>query len=652
LQILFYYGNFDSSTIFSIKNNISEKNVDYFYTAVYSNDMSFMFNPFPYDDPEAVNRITADTTITADITAGLFSCAKRLAVEAENAAKNKGYVLIGVDGYISAPLREIAGAIASQCACAGLKAFLLEADIFKNEEILEKELLEYLPLDRETDPVLLYGKVYHGAYEGLSDPAKLEAIEKKFKAFIQKGDGILLVYGNGVLMERLRSLFDIKIFLDITPKRAVLNLKSGKYGNLGSSKRDTANLTLRRAYYVDFEAAGTLRGKVLREHLINYYIAADNLETMKMTTIETLHKLFSLMLTYPLRCRPVYLEGVWGGFYIKHLRHLPGAMKNCAWVFDLIPLEVSIVADMGELEMEFPFFTFVQVTAERLLGEKSVKKFGPYFPIRFNYDDTFHSSGNMSIQVHPGEEYVRQNNNEFGRQDESYYIVATAQDAKTYLGFQEKADVEEFITKTRQAERTGHGFNHDSYIYSKPSRPGDQFLIPAGTIHASGRNQLILEIGSLTIGSYTYKMYDYLRKDLEGRLRPIHTHHGDKVLKRDRREKWVTENLIQNRKLLRQEEGFAEYIVGEHDLLYFSLRNAVFAKRYEDETSDRFHVLVLVDGEKVLIRSKTDPSRFFKQNYLEMVIIPAGFGPYEVINEGVGLITLHKTLLKEGVENA
>jgi hypothetical protein len=145
-------------------------------------------------------------------------------------------------------------------------------------------------------------------------------------------------------------------------------------------------------------------------------------------------------------------------------------------------------------------------------------------------------------------------------------------------------------------------------------------------------------------------MYDYMRKDLEGNLRPIHSHHGDKVLRRDFREDWVSDNLIQKRRLIRQGTGFAEYIVGEHELLYFSLRNAVFAERYEDEAGDRFHVLVLVDGEKVLIRSKPDPSRCFRQNYLDMVIIPAGFGPYEVINEGVGVVTLHKTMLKEGFE--
>ena len=68
-------------------------------------------------------------------------------------------------------------------------------------------------------------------------------------------------------------------------------------------------------------------------------------------------------------------------------------------------------------------------------------------------------------------------------------------------------------------------------------------MIPAGTIHASGRNQVILEIGSLTIGSYTYKMYDYLRLDLDGHPRPIHTYHGSNVLARERQTTWINNNV-------------------------------------------------------------------------------------------------------------
>ena len=257
----------------------------------------------------------------------------------------------------------------------------------------------------------------------------------------------------------------------------------------------------------------------------------------------------------------------------------------------------------------------------------------------------------MSIQVHPDRKYVQENNDELGRQDESYYIVVAGQESKTYCGFKENADVEEFIFNAKRAETEKVGFNHDDYVNSFPSKPGMQFLLPAGTIHASGRNQVILEIGSLTIGSYTYKMYDYLRKDLDGNLRPIHTYHGERVLDRSRKASWVSENLVQAPRLVRETEDFKETIVGEHDLLYFSLRNVRFPKRYTDETTDRFHVLVLVEGERCIIRSLSNPEKYFVQDYLEMVIVPAGFGPYEVINMKEGVVTMHKTLLKEGYEN-
>ena len=483
------------------------------------------------------------------------------------------------------------------------------------------------------------------------DADRIHAAEKQICEFKNSGQGILIVFGNGALISHFRPLFDLKVYMDMTQKRTILNIRAGKCGNLGFKKRGTYNEMIRHSYYVDFEASFPIRGEVFREEIADYYLTGDRPDQIQMISVKHLKELFSLMVTYPLRCRPVYIEGVWGGYYVQHMRNLPAEMKNCAWVFDLIPMEVSIVADLAALQMEFPFYFFVQMIGPQLMGEKAAKKFHGYFPIRFNYDDTYHSSGNMSIQVHPGGEYVRQNNDELGRQDESYYIVVAGQEAKTYCGFTEDADIDQFIANAKRSEKEKIGFDHDAFVASYPSKPGMQFMIPAGTIHASGRNQVILEIGSLTIGSYTYKMYDYLRKDLDGNLRPIHTYHGERVLERSRRPSWVTSNLIQEPRVCRSGDGWQETIVGQHDLLYFSLRNVRFSSRYEDEASDRFHVLVLVEGESCMIRSLTCPEKFFIQDYLEMVIVPAYFGPYEVINRGEGIVTIHKTLLKEGFEN-
>lgn len=178
------------------------------------------------------------------------------------------------------------------------------------------------------------------------------------------------------------------------------------------------------------------------------------------------------------------------------------------------------------------------------------------------------------------------------------------------------------------------------------SVPGRQFLIPGGTIHASGRNQLILEIGSLTMGSYTFKLYDYLRKDLDGNPRPIHSYYGEQVLKGERTEKFVYEHLVKEPILLRTGDGFEEYIVGEDPLVYYSTRQLRFEKKAEDDTTGKFHVLALVDGEKVIVRSKKDPDLCYTMNFLDLVVVPADMGEYEIVNLSNQPVVVYKVLVR------
>ena len=614
--------------------------------------MSFMYNPYPYDDPNAVNPIQVDPIVRNTISTGTENAAKLLAEDAEKTIAASQCCVIAIDGYISSPTELLATQTARVLMMAGTHVQLADSrTLYKEESELKQQLLAYLPEDRVTDPPLLYGSLFEGGYESLMCGDKITALQEALATFRQSGSGVFILYGNGCLADAFASYADIRVYVDMTQKRTVLNIKAGHVGNLGYVNPRPFKPTLRQAYYVDFEIAAALRGKLIHDHSLTYYVAGDNDENMQIMPLATYRSICQTLVRYPFRCRPVYIEGIWGGFYVKHLRNLPDAMRNCAWVFDLIPMEVSIVADMDGLQLEMPYYGFVQTIGPELMGETCCKKFDGYFPIRFNYDDTFHASGNMSIQCHPGSAYVKKNNNELGRQDESYYIVTAGQGAKTYCGFQNDYNFDEFMTDVRRSETETTPIDHDKYVYSAPSVPGMQFMIPAGTIHASGRNQVILEIGSLTIGSYTYKMYDYLRKDLDGTPRPIHSYHGEKVLARDRKADWVNENLIQSPRLVREDGDGKEIIVGEHDLLYFTLRNLCFETRITDDTKDRFHVLVLVEGEQVLVRSLADPSRFFVQRYMDMVVVPASFGKYEIINQGVDSIVIHKTMLREGYEN-
>jgi len=206
------------------------------------------------------------------------------------------------------------------------------------------------------------------------------------------------------------------------------------------------------------------------------------------------------LVKYPFRCKPVYLEGIWGGEYIRKIRNIPmDISKNIAWIFEFIPMEVSIVVDVNAFNFELPFATFMSLQGEFIIGKKAYEWFDGYFPVRFNYDDTYHSDGNMSVQVHPEGDFTRKHYNEKGSQDEAYYVIATGHNAKTYVGFKNDADVGEFLDLAEKSQRYGTDVDYKKYINAEDSIPGKQFMLPAGTIHASGQNQLILELGSLTI---------------------------------------------------------------------------------------------------------------------------------------------------------
>jgi mannose-6-phosphate isomerase class I len=245
------------------------------------------------------------------------------------------------------------------------------------------------------------------------------------------------------------------------------------------------------------------------------------------------------------------------------------------------------------------------------------------------------------------------NHRELGRQDESYYVCVAGEGSRTYLGFKEADSCGKFLSAAERAQETGEKIDYQQYLNAVESKPGVQVMIPAGTIHASGQNQVILEIGSLTVGSYTYKLYDYQRLDPQtGLPRPIHLKMGRKVLRGERTTQWVKDNLVNHGGVIRKGTDFSETVVGEHDLLYFSLRTLKFEKEIQDDTRDLFHVLALTEGERVRIESLCDPARGFIFDYLEIVVVPADFGPYRIVNLGVGPVTVHKTLLKDGFQNA
>src|SRR5207247_10644338 len=113
---------------------------------------------------------------------------------------------------------------------------------------------------------------------------------------------------------------------------------------------------------------------------------------------------------------------------------------------------------------------------------------------------------------------------------------------------------------------------------------------PAGTVHNSGANNVVLEISS-TPYLYTFKIYDYLRRDLTGELRPIHIERAWDNIDFSRQTRWVRQNLMPSPRIIQQGEGWTEYLIGEHPRMFCAIHRAEVGAHLEGEpVEERRHV--------------------------------------------------------------
>ncbi len=609
--------------------------------------MSFMFKPLPWDDQNAVNHIQLSASVLNDLTYGTVKAAQRVAKEllADETFKAQGAVLC-VDGYASAHFDTFTTALLQTLHQNKVKTCHKKMeDVYKPTAKIDKMVEPNLPLNYDVDPVLLFGRLFKGGYADFFNTEKWQALQEAAKQ-IKSGELLLLSgYGASAALPEGR-----QIFIDVTPKTCAIRARSGGLINIGDTEPRPFAEMMRRNYYVDFEMIVRQRKFLLQNEKLTYYICGDHDDDFVLMQGATEREILRTLAQYPLRTKPVYLEGIWGGELIRKARHLPMESKNVAWIFDMIPMEVSVVVECNGKTAEFPFSTFLAQCPVELMGKECAEEFGGYFPIRFNYDDTWHSNGNMSVQCHPDAQLCTKEYGELGSQDEAYYVIDAGHGAKTFIGFNDGANVEEFIAEAKRSEKEGCMIDYQKYVNHVTSYPGRQVMIPGGTIHASGRNQLILELGSLTIGSYTYKMYDYNRRDAEGNLRPIHSTMGERALHRERNSTWVNQNVAIEPIPESKGEGWEQHILGKTDLMYYMTRRLDMEPGVTAEFKNNFGsftVLTLVDGEEVMVRSKSHPEFSYHQKFLDIVLVPADIEDYEIINIGYQPAVVHKTMLRE-----
>lgn len=173
-------------------------------------------------------------------------------------------------------------------------------------------------------------------------------------------------------------------------------------------------------------------------------------------------------------------------------------------------------------------------------------------------------------------------------QDESYYILDCDEDAVVYLGLKEGVCREKMLEALREAQEGGKPFDAQQYVNRWPAKKHDHFLIPAGTIHCSGSNCMVLEV-SATPYIFTFKLWDWGRLGLDGKPRPVHLQHGEKVIQWDRTTQWVKDNLIDRAQVMAEADGFCEEFTGLHEREFLETRRDTLRKEHAftgEEASD------------------------------------------------------------------
>ena len=373
------------------------------------------------------------------------------------------------------------------------------------------------------DPV--FARIFDGALADLVERPRRDQRAR---------NGTTVVFGPGSALHPHDRLW----YADIPKPLSLERIRKGLAGNVGQTSGEAGSE--QRLLFVDWPMLDRHKQKLLPR--IDRYLDLGDVENPRSLGGEALRASLRALAERPFRVRPTFLPGPWGGQWLRRRLGIPTDAPNLAWSYELITPESGLLFGDDD-EVEVGFELLMAAEAERILGPELAARFGTSFPIRFDYLDTL-EGGHLSIQCHPSEEYAR---DVFGlpyTQHETYYVVDTTPGAKVFLGLREDADVEAFRAAAEEAERPGIPFDPERFLQAHPAEQHRLYLIPGGTPHASGSGNLVLEI-SATPYLYTLRFYDWLRRNLDGELRPVHLAHAFANLDPARRGESVMRDLVQ-----------------------------------------------------------------------------------------------------------
>ena len=214
---------------------------------------------------------------------------------------------------------------------------------------------------------------------------------------------------------------------------------------------------------------------------------------------------------YPLKFTPILKQTIWGGeklAYKSQNKNLQSSPIGESWEISGVQENQSVVSEgpLAGNNLE----ELIEVYMGDLVGDRVYEKFGIEFPLLIKYID---ACDDLSIQVHPDDTIARERHNAYGK-TEMWYVVDADKGAKLRSGFSEQITPKEY--KERVLNNTITDVLQEYEIH-----PGDVFFLPAGRVHSIGAGAFIAEIQQTS--DITYRIYDFNRKDANGKTRELHT---------------------------------------------------------------------------------------------------------------------------------